>query len=89
MTFYQAAENFGLAVSPTWRLPNELNGTYEIMETGWQLVAGDLRNSNQASGSHITYKLLYIGRHGEGNHNVAQEIYGIPAWDVCSVLAIA
>lgn len=28
------------------------------------------------------YKLLFIGRHGEGYHNAAQTFYGTPAWNV-------
>jgi hypothetical protein len=28
------------------------------------------------------YKLLYFGRHGEGEHNVAEAKYGTEAWDV-------
>ena len=30
----------------------------------------------------MQYKLLYMGRHGEGYHNVAEAFYGTPAWDV-------
>ncbi|KAL8955530.1 MAG: hypothetical protein Q9183_006608, partial [Haloplaca sp. 2 TL-2023] len=27
------------------------------------------------------YKLLYLGRHGEGYHNAAEKYYGTPAWN--------
>jgi hypothetical protein len=30
----------------------------------------------------VQYKVLYMGRHGEGYHNVAEAFYGTPAWDV-------
>jgi broad specificity phosphatase PhoE len=29
----------------------------------------------------VTYKLLYLGRHGEGEHNVAEAKYGTEKWD--------
>lgn len=30
----------------------------------------------------VQYKVLYLGRHGEGFHNVAESWYGTDAWDV-------
>ena len=30
----------------------------------------------------MVYKLLFIGRHGEGYHNAAESFYGTPAWNV-------
>ncbi|RDW60896.1 phosphoglycerate mutase family protein [Coleophoma cylindrospora] len=29
----------------------------------------------------VAYKLLYLGRHGQGFHNVAETFYGTKAWD--------
>lgn len=29
----------------------------------------------------MKYKLLFLGRHGQGWHNVAEAFYGTPAWD--------
>jgi len=34
--------------------------------------------------SNVQYKVLFLGRHGEGVHNVAERRYGTKAWDVCS-----
>lgn len=31
----------------------------------------------------MQYKVLYMGRHGEGYHNTAETYYGTPAWNVC------
>jgi hypothetical protein len=28
------------------------------------------------------YKVLFMGRHGEGFHNAAESYYGTPAWNV-------
>jgi broad specificity phosphatase PhoE len=30
----------------------------------------------------VQYKVLFMGRHGEGYHNVAEAYYGTPAWNV-------
>ncbi|KDQ22254.1 hypothetical protein PLEOSDRAFT_62372 [Pleurotus ostreatus PC15] len=40
-------------------------------------------NSNAKShgGSEVEFKLFFLGRHGEGFHNVAEAKYGTPAWD--------
>lgn len=36
-------------------------------------------NANAADG--ISYKILYLGRHGQGYHNVAESRYGTQLWD--------
>jgi len=37
---------------------------------------------NRESGDDVAYKVLFLGRHGQGYHNVAEEFYGTEAWDV-------
>ncbi|OXV06394.1 hypothetical protein Egran_05838 [Elaphomyces granulatus] len=37
---------------------------------------------NQDSPAKIQYKVLFLGRHGEGWHNAAESFYGTPAWNV-------
>lgn len=37
---------------------------------------------NEQAEPNVAYKVLYLGRHGEGFHNVAQSWYGDDAWDV-------
>ena len=37
---------------------------------------------NRGSGRNVQYKVLYLGRHGEGYHNVAESYYGTPLWNV-------
>ena len=39
----------------------------------------DLPDSDK---SNVQYKVLFLGRHGEGVHNVAERRYGTKAWDV-------
>jgi broad specificity phosphatase PhoE len=36
---------------------------------------------NRKSGKDVDYKLLFLGRHGEGWHNAAETYYGTPAWN--------
>ncbi|KAL7422103.1 putative phosphoglycerate mutase pmu1 [Cryptotrichosporon argae] len=40
-----------------------------------------MRRMNDDAGEGVTYKLLYVGRHGEGWHNVAEAKYTTPLWD--------
>lgn len=41
-------------------------------------------NARESRGSSRTmYKVLFLGRHGQGEHNVAEAYYGTDAWDVC------
>lgn len=37
---------------------------------------------NAESEDSVQYKVLFMGRHGEGVHNVAEAFYGTEAWDV-------
>jgi hypothetical protein len=41
-----------------------------------------VRALNAQAGPDVQYKVLYMGRHGEGFHNVAESWYGTDAWDV-------
>ncbi|MCJ1430630.1 hypothetical protein MMC29_008548 [Sticta canariensis] len=50
-------------------------------KTQWQRFEHQVLRLNCQSGKHVQYKLLYMGRHGEGYHNVAEAFYGTPAWD--------
>lgn len=53
-------------------------------KTQWQQFAQvvDSLNANAARGTF--YKVLFMGRHGEGYHNAAESYYGTPAWNVGS-----
>lgn len=37
---------------------------------------------NKQAPAGTSYRLLFLGRHGEGDHNVAEAFYGTKAWDV-------
>ncbi|KAL9126651.1 MAG: hypothetical protein Q9217_004327 [Psora testacea] len=49
--------------------------------TQWQLLAHHIRTLIDESPDSVQYKLIYMGRHGQGVHNVAEGYYGRPAWD--------
>ena len=49
--------------------------------TQWQQFTRYLSHLNLDAPANTSYKLLYLGRHGEGTHNVAEAFYGTPAWD--------
>jgi broad specificity phosphatase PhoE len=53
-------------------------------ETQWQRFARYVDELNAAAvetESGAIYKVLFMGRHGEGDHNVAESYYGTPAWN--------
>lgn len=49
--------------------------------TQWQKFAAHLHSLNEAAPSSVSYKLLFLGRHGEGYHNVIEADVGSPAWN--------
>ncbi|KAB2577541.1 putative phosphoglycerate mutase protein [Lasiodiplodia theobromae] len=50
-------------------------------KTQWQRFAHYVGELNRNASTSVQYKLLVMGRHGEGDHNVAEAYYGTPAWD--------
>lgn len=75
---YQTAVNLGL-----------INQTYDTDGHGgpanltqWQRFDRKLSELNRQAPSGTEYKLLILGRHGEGWHNAAETYYGTPAWNV-------
>ena len=56
-------------------------------KTQWQRFGDYVSTLNRESGRHVQYKVLYMGRHGEGVHNVAEAYYGTPAWNVSLVFS--
>ncbi|KAF1812133.1 phosphoglycerate mutase-like protein [Eremomyces bilateralis CBS 781.70] len=47
----------------------------------WERFAYYVDSLNRECGGGVAYKVLIIGRHGEGYHNVAEAHYGTEAWD--------
>lgn len=77
-TFDFKTTNFGL-----------LNRTYSTdpifdpqhKKTQWQHFAAQVAALNIFAPRNTQYRLLYLGRHGEGYHNAAESYYGTPAWN--------
>ncbi|KAL8844613.1 MAG: hypothetical protein Q9176_001125 [Flavoplaca citrina] len=49
--------------------------------TQWQRFEGEVNRLNDEAVDGAVYKVLYIGRHGQGVHNVAEKKYGTAEWD--------
>ena len=52
---------------------------------GWSALKQIVQELNQESDSLTAYKLVYIARHGEGWHNVAEAKYGSEQWNCVSL----
>lgn len=48
---------------------------------GWELFLSHLQKLNQAGPA--KYKLFYVIRHGEGDHNVKEAQVGRFEWEAC------
>ncbi|KAL2006899.1 hypothetical protein VTN00DRAFT_9567 [Thermoascus crustaceus] len=77
-TFDYVSTNFGL-----------INQTYDTdaqfdpdgQKTQWERFEHKVRTMNGMSGDSVECKVLFLGRHGQGYHNVAEEFYGTEMWD--------
>ena len=54
------------------------------MDTGtqWQRFEREVTRLQSEAEAGTVYKVLYLGRHGQGVHNVAEKKYGTAEWDV-------
>ena len=78
-TFDYANTNFGL-INRTYGASDSYNET--CADTQWQRLTRYVIDLVENSPTNVNYKLLYMGRHGQGVHNVAEDFYGTHAWDV-------
>ncbi|KAA8647149.1 hypothetical protein EYZ11_009895 [Aspergillus tanneri] len=77
-TFDYVSSNFGLI---SRRYDSDAEFDPKGHKTQWERLAHHIDKLNEASGPETTYKLLFLGRHGEGFHNVAEQRYGTELWD--------
>lgn len=78
-TFDFKNHSFGLITQPydsDTSLPNDGKDS-----THWQRFAHHLVQINAAAPARTSYRLLFLGRHGQGYHNVAEDYYGTEAWN--------
>jgi hypothetical protein len=54
-------------------------------KTQWERFTNYVGSLNSAAAAGISYKVLYVIRHGEGYHNLAQTLYSASCWDVRSL----
>jgi len=77
-SFDYTASNFGL-INRNYDTDSEYDPDHK--KTQWQRFEHQVFRLNRQSGRQVQYKVLFMGRHGEGFHNVAESYYGTPAWD--------
>jgi broad specificity phosphatase PhoE len=75
-TFDFMAENFGLIEKP-YNTDSDLPAT----SSQWARFAHKLATLNARSPVEVEYRLLFLGRHGQGYHNVAEAHFGTEMWD--------
>lgn len=47
----------------------------------WPQIASEISELNKSSPDNVVYKLLLLGRHGQGYHNLVNIIYGDKEWN--------
>lgn len=70
--------NFGL-INRTYSTDRNRDSRHS--RTQWQRFATKVSQLNRDAHYGVEYKVLFMGRHGDGFHNDAQAFYGIPAWN--------
>lgn len=73
---YTNLMQFGL-INRTYPADSSASGNL----TQWQRFEHQVYQLNRQAPRGTEYKLLYMGRHGDGYHNDAQAYYGTPAWN--------
>ncbi|KFY16287.1 hypothetical protein V492_01463 [Pseudogymnoascus sp. VKM F-4246] len=76
--FDYTATNFGL-INQSY----DSDATFDAAgtKTQWERFENEVEVLNAGCGADERYAVLYLGRHGEGYHNVAESSYGTPAWN--------
>jgi len=77
-TFDYKALNLGL-VDQDYDTDEEYDPDH--VKTQWQRFQSKVSHLNRNSANNIQYKVFYMGRHGQGVHNVAEKKDGRRAWD--------
>ncbi|KAJ9656388.1 putative phosphoglycerate mutase pmu1 [Neophaeococcomyces mojaviensis] len=77
-TFDPTTTNFGL-ISQAYDSDASLPDASQL--TDWQRFAHHVSTLNAHAPDHQSYHVLYLARHGQGYHNLAERYYGTGAWD--------
>jgi len=70
--------NFGL-INRTYETDKKFDPKGE--KSQWERFGAYVKNLNDEADENTDYKVLFIGRHGDGIHNAAETYYGTPAWN--------
>ncbi|KAI0252615.1 histidine phosphatase superfamily [Lactifluus subvellereus] len=54
---------------------------FGLVSESWPEFEAEILKLNSNRSEFVSYKVLFLARHGEGNHNVAEVKYGQKAWD--------
>ncbi|CEJ80572.1 Putative Phosphoglycerate mutase [[Torrubiella] hemipterigena] len=78
--FDYADHNFGLIDR---KYPTDRKFDPKGTKKPWERFANWVKylNNNCQKDSNVRYKVLVMGRHGQGFHNAAESYYGTPAWN--------
>ncbi|KAF7719410.1 Uncharacterized protein PECH_004906 [Penicillium ucsense] len=80
-TFDYTAVNFGL-IDRAYPADSEKKNHCETKTlTQWERFYNQVEKLNRDSDEDVEYKVLFLGRHGEGFHNAAESYFGTPAWN--------
>ncbi|KAJ5893982.1 phosphoglycerate mutase, partial [Penicillium taxi] len=79
-TFDYTTVNFGL-INRTYPADEKLKHNQKQTLTQWERFHHQVQTLNDESHSDVEYRVLFLGRHGEGWHNAAETYYGTPAWN--------
>jgi hypothetical protein len=55
---------------------------FGLKKESWAVLKNDLRQLQNAAPENVRYKLLFLARHGQGWHNLAEKKYGTKEWEV-------
>ncbi|KAL7268957.1 putative phosphoglycerate mutase pmu1 [Rhizina undulata] len=53
----------------------------DVKKAPWRRFEKAIGELNRHAPKNTAYKVLYLARHGQGYHNVAESYYGTPLWD--------
>ncbi|TDL19205.1 phosphoglycerate mutase-like protein [Rickenella mellea] len=56
-------------------------GLLDASDERWETFKDKLEDMNAAAPSGTSFRLIFLGRHGQGYHNVAEAKYGTEQWD--------
>ncbi|KAL5341834.1 histidine phosphatase superfamily [Aspergillus crustosus] len=82
-TYDYTSHNFGL-IDRSYDYESASGSGSDIDVSGlsqWERFHRQLEYLNKNSPKSVSYKLFFMGRHGEGWHNAAESYFGTPAWN--------